>query len=155
MPTDRPSAGLRIAVVAARFGEAVVDRLVETTVAELRRLGLEERDVEVHRVPGAFELPVAALAVLRGSRPPDAVICLGAVIRGETPHFDYVAMGAAQGIGRVSLDTGRPVIFGVLTTDTLEQAWERVDGRFRRGEDFARDAVTMASLLRSLTPTDG
>lgn len=142
--------GLRIAVVAARFGAELVDRLLETCVAELRRLGVADEDLAVHRVPGAFELPTVALAALRAPQPPDAVVCLGAVVRGETPHFDYVAAGATQGILRVALDTGRPVIFGVLTTDTPEQAWDRVDGRYRRGEDFARDAVSMARLVRSI-----
>lgn len=150
MQSDLPGAGLRVAVIAARFGGDVVERLLETTVAELERLGVRANDLAIHRVPGSFELPVTALAVLRGPHPPDAVVCLGAVIRGETPHFDYVASGTTDGILRVSLDTGRPVIFGVLTTDTLEQAWDRVDGRYRRGEDFARDTVTMVKLLKSI-----
>jgi 6,7-dimethyl-8-ribityllumazine synthase len=81
------------------------------------------------------------------------VICLGAVVRGETPHFDFVAGGAAEGIMQVGLDTGRPVIFGVLTTNTMEQAWDRADGAYRRGADSARDALEMIQLLRSLQPT--
>lgn len=142
--------GLRIAIVAAQFHAEIVERLLETARAELERLGVAPERVLVHRVPGAFELPLAALAVARAEPAPDALICLGAVVRGETPHFDYVAGAAAHGILRVGLDTGRPVIFGVLTTDTAGQAWDRADGQYRRGADAARDAVAMARLLRSL-----
>ena len=109
----------------------------------------------MHRVPGAFELPLAAQAVLRSADPPDAVICFGTVVRGETAHFEYVAGGAAEGIIRVGLDANRPVIFGVLTTNTLEQAWDRADGTWRRGEDAARDALEMVRLLRSFSPPTG
>ena len=142
--------GVRLAIIAARFNGEVVDRLIATAIDELARNGITADDVRVHRVPGAFELPVAAQAVLRSAEPPDAVICFGAVIRGETPHFDFVAGAAAEGILRVSLDEGRPVIFGVLTTNTLEQAWDRADGTYRRGEDAARDALEMVRLIRSL-----
>lgn len=139
-----------MAIVAARFNLEVVDRLVETAIAELRILGLGADDVSLLRVPGAFELPIAARAILRAAEPPDAVICFGAVVRGETPHFDYVAAAAADGIRRVGLETGRPVIFGVLTTNTMEQAWDRAAGRWQRGADAARDAVEMATLLREI-----
>ncbi|MFZ5853858.1 MAG: 6,7-dimethyl-8-ribityllumazine synthase [Chloroflexota bacterium] len=142
--------GLRIAIVAARFNAEIVDRLVETALAELRALGVRPTDVILLRVPGAFELPLAAQAVLRAADPPDAVICLGAVIRGDTPHFDFVAGAAADGILRVGLETGRPVIFGVLTTNTFEQARDRADGRYRRGADAARDAIEMVRLLRAV-----
>lgn len=142
--------GLKIAIVAARFNAEIVDRLVETAVAELHTLGVRPADVSLLRVPGAFELPLAAQAVLRAADPPDAVVCLGAVIRGDTPHFDFVAGAAADGILRVGLEAGRPVIFGVLTTNTLEQARDRTDGQYRRGADAARDAVTMARLLRTV-----
>ena len=145
-----PGDGLRVAIVAARFNAEVVDRLLETAAAELHSFGIRPADVPVVRVPGAFELPIAAQAILRAPDPPDAVICLGAVIRGETPHFDFVAGAAADGILRVGLETGRPVIFGVLTVNTLEQAWDRADGRYRRGADAARDAVEMARLLRAI-----
>ncbi len=146
--------GLRIAIVASRFHREIVDHLVETALDELRGLRVSEEAVAIYRVPGAFELPLAALAVLRRVEPPDAVICLGAVIRGETPHFDFVAAGAAEGILRVGLDTGRPVIFGVLTTDTVEQAWDRAAGRVCRGRDAARDAVAMARLLEQVAGSD-
>lgn len=141
---------IRVAIVAARFNGEVVERLVETAVAELAVLGVDTDGVAVFRVPGAFELPIAAQAILRGPKAPDAVICLGAVVQGDTPHFDYVAGGAADGILRVGLETGRPVIFGVLTTNTMEQAWDRADGRYRRGADAARAAVEMTLLLRGI-----
>jgi len=141
--------GLRIGIVAARFNAEVVDRLIETAREELERLGVRPEDMLLLRVPGAFELPIAAGALLRSAVPPDAVICLGAVVKGETPHFDFVAGAAADGILRVSLDTGRPVIFGVLTTNTMAQAQDRADGTYRRGADAARDAVEMARLLAS------
>ena len=139
--------GLRIGIVAARFNAEIVERLVETARDELARLGVRPEDVVLVRVPGAFELPLAAHALLRSAAPPDAVVCLGAVIQGETRHFDFVAGAAADGILRVGLETGRPVIFGVLTTGTLAQAWDRADGTHRRGADAARDAVEMARLL--------
>lgn len=141
--------GLRIGIVAARFNAEIVGRLVETARDELGRLGVRPEDVTLLRVPGAFELPIVAQALLRSADPPDAVICLGAVIQGETPHFDFVAGAAADGILRVGLDAGRPVIFGVLTTNTMVQAQDRADGTYRRGADAARDAVEMARLLAS------
>ena len=141
--------GLRIGIAAARFNEEIVERLVGTARDELTRLGVRPEDVVVVRVPGAFELPIAARALLRSAAPPDAVICLGAVIQGETRHFDFVAGAAADGILRVGLETGRPVIFGVLTTNTTAQAQDRADGTYRRGADAARDAVEMARLLAS------
>ena len=144
------NAELRIAIVAAQFNAEIVDRLIQTAQAELGRHGVSEERVALHRVPGAFELPIAAQALLRSAEPPDAVICFGAVIRGETPHFDFVAAAAADGILRVGLDEHRPVIFGVLTTNTMEQAWDRADGQYRRGEDAARDALQMAALLRAV-----
>ncbi len=139
--------GLRIGIAAARFNEEIVERLVGTARDELARLGVRPEDIVLVRVPGAFELPIAARALLRSAEPPDAVICFGAVIQGETRHFDFVAGAAADGILRVGLETGRPVIFGVLTTGTLAQAWDRADGTYRRGADAARDAVEMARLL--------
>lgn len=139
--------GLQIAIVAARFNAEVVDRLLETAREELIRLGVRPQDILLLRVPGAFELPIAARAVLRAAAPPDAVVCLGAVVKGETPHFDFVAAAAANGILQVGLETGRPVIFGVLTTNTMAQARDRADGAYHRGADAARDAVEMARLL--------
>ena len=146
--SDSPDGrGLRIGIAAARFNAEVVERLVATARDELVRLGVRPEDIVLVRVPGAFELPIAARALLRSATPPDAVICLGAVIQGETRHFDFVAGAAATGILQVGLETGRPVIFGVLTTDTIAQALDRADGSHRRGADAARDAVEMARLL--------
>lgn len=146
------AAAPRVAIVAARFNAELVDRLIETALAELGRQGVDPASVAVHRVPGAYELPLAAQAVLRADDAPDAVLALGAVVKGETPHFDFVAKAATDGILRVGLESGRPVIFGVLTVNTMEQAWDRTDGTYRRGEDWARDALEMAALVRRLAP---
>src|SRR5580693_8221196 len=121
---DIPSSA-RVAVIAARFNQSIVDELLRGCVSQLAALGLTEPRVEVYRVPGAFELPVAAKLAAQSGRFA-ASICLGAVIRGDTPHFDYVAGEAAAGIQRVAVDEAIPVIFGVLTTNTREQAQERI-----------------------------
>ena len=145
--------GMRIAVVAGRFNDHITTPLLDGTLARLRDAGLD--DVPVHWVPGAFEIPLVAQR-LAGSGTCDAVICLGAVIRGDTPHFDYVAGECAAGIARVSLDTGVPVVFGVLTTDDLEQALARCGGpacngiSCNKGVESAVTAVEMVSLLRQL-----
>jgi 6,7-dimethyl-8-ribityllumazine synthase len=137
---------MRIAVVAARFNDHVTKPLLEGALDTLRDLGLD--DVPVWWVPGAFEIPLAARQLAPEC---DAVICLGAVIRGDTPHFDYVAGECAAGIQRVALDTGTPVVFGVLTIDTLDQAVERTGGsEGHKGAEAARTAVEMVSLLRQL-----
>jgi 6,7-dimethyl-8-ribityllumazine synthase len=154
--SDRPVAGAggrRIAVVVSRFNEMVTDLLLEGAREGLAKLGVEDDAVTVVHVPGAFELPLAAqrLAAAGGC---DAVICLGAVIRGETDHHIHVGGQAAAGCQRVQLDTGVPVLFGVVTTDTLEQALERSGagtGRHgNKGFDSAVAAVEMADLLRRL-----
>jgi 6,7-dimethyl-8-ribityllumazine synthase len=142
--------GRRFAVVASRFNEVVVNQLVAGATECLRRHGLAEEDVDVAWVPGAFELPLAARRLAEADRY-DAVICLGAVIRGETAHFDFVAGEAAAGIQRVALDTGVPVLFGVLTTETFEQAMDRAGGKHgNKGWDSAMAAMEMAGLLDSL-----
>ena len=135
--------GMRIAVVAGRFNDHITRPLLDAALGTLRDAGLD--DAPVHWVPGAFEIPLVAQR-LAGSGTCDAVICLGAVIRGDTPHFDYVAGECAAGIARVSLDTGVPVVFGVLTVDTVEQAEER----FGKGAESAETAIEMAQLLRSI-----
>jgi 6,7-dimethyl-8-ribityllumazine synthase len=141
--------GLKIAIACARFNEAISDRLLEGALAELVRLGVRTEEIVVARVPGAFELPVAALHLARSGA--DAVICLGAVIRGETAHFEYVAGASAGGIARVAEQTGVPVLFGVLTTETREQALERAGGRHgNKGSECAQGAVAMANLVLSL-----
>jgi len=144
--------GLRIGVVVSRFNEAVTSRLLSGARTALERHGVREQDIDVAWAPGAFELPFVARK-LAESRRYDAVVCLGAVIRGETPHFEYVSAEAARGIADVSRDTGVPAIFGVLTTDTLEQALERAGGKVgNKGYDAAVNAIEIANLLRRLRP---
>ena len=148
-------AGLRFAVVASRFNEAIVGRLVDGALDGLRRHGVDESRVDVAWVPGAFELPVVAqkLAV---SGLYDAVVALGAVIRGATGHYDFVAGQCAAGIQRVQLDTGVPVVFGVLTTDTIEQAVERSGSKAgNKGFEAAATAIEMANLMASLPKREG
>ena len=141
--------GLSIAVVSSRFNSDVSDRLLDGALAELDRNGVRAEDVIVIAVPGAFEIPTAALEAARSGV--DAVVCVGAVIRGETPHFDYVAGEAARGIAQVSRETGVPVLFGVVTTDTLEQALARAGGSAgNKGAEAACGAIEMARLLRAV-----
>ena len=143
-------AGLRVVIVASRFNERVVKPLVEGAREALARAGVTDDDVQLAWVPGAFELPVAAAAAARAGWA-DAVVCLGAVVRGETPHFDYVAGQAAAGIARVSLDTGVPVLFGVLTTDDAAQAEARAGGKAgNKGADAALAAIEMVRVLNAL-----
>lgn len=142
--------GGRFAVVAARFNEVVVRKLVDGTLDGFRARGVAEGDVDVAWVPGSFELPVVARRFAATGRY-GAVVCLGAVIRGETPHFDHVAEQAANGIRRAAEDTGVPVVFGVLTTDTFAQAMDRSGGTHgNKGWDAAMAAMEMASLLEQL-----
>jgi 6,7-dimethyl-8-ribityllumazine synthase len=154
MSTQAPQAVLtdigksaRIAIVAARFNLPIVDELLAGCLRRLGELGLGADRVDVMRVPGAFELPVTAAAFARSGRYA-AVICLGAVVRGETPHFDYVAGEAARGIQDVAVQTGVPVIFGVLTTNTQQQALERIGGKHgHAGERAAEAAIEMIGVL--------
>ncbi len=140
----------RFAIVAARFNEVITAKLLSGAVDCLSSHDVDGDDIDVAWVPGAFELPLAGRAFAKAGTY-DAVICLGAVIRGETPHFDLVAGQAAEGIRRVAEDTGVPVIFGVLTTDSLEQAVERAGGAHgNKGWDAAMGAIEMASLLDQL-----
>ena len=139
--------GRRFAVVVARFNDVVTSRLLEGALAALRRHGVPDDDVDVAWTPGAFEIPLVAKR-LAESGGFDAVIALGAVVRGETAHFDYVAGEAASGIQRVALETGVPCTFGVLTTETLEQALERAGGKHgNKGWEAATSALEMAGLL--------
>jgi 6,7-dimethyl-8-ribityllumazine synthase len=141
---------LRIGVVVSRFNETIARQLLEGALDCLRRHGVEEHDTSVTWVPGAFELPVAAMRIA-ASGDVDAVVCLGAVIRGATPHFDYVSEQAARGIAEVSRTTGIPVVFGVLTTNDFEQASERAGGKSgNKGFDAAAAAIEMATLLPAL-----
>jgi 6,7-dimethyl-8-ribityllumazine synthase len=142
--------GMRVAIVAGRFNDHVTKPLLTGALDTLRDLGLA--DVPVYWVPGAFEIPLLAQVLAHSF---DAVICLGAVIRGDTPHFDYVAGQCAAGVQQVALATGTPVIFGVLTTDDLDQAMARAGGEHgHKGIEAARTAVEMVSLLRQLSPKD-
>ena len=144
--------GLRVAIVAARFNSHVTLRLLDGARRALAECGVAAADITETWVPGAFEIPVAARAAALEA---DAVICLGCVIRGETAHFEHVAGQAAAGIMRVGLDTGKPVVFGVLTTDTIEQAIERAGTKAgNKGFESAVTAIEMADLLRQL-PTRG
>jgi len=140
----------RFAIVVARFNEFIVESLQEGAVKNLIRHGVPVSNVSIFKVPGAFELPLVARRVAR-QRECDAIICLGAVIRGATPHFDYVASQCASGIARVSLDEDIPIIFGVLTTNTIEEAIERAGSKSgNKGSDAAMTALEMVSLLRAL-----
>jgi 6,7-dimethyl-8-ribityllumazine synthase len=142
------ASGMRLAVVVGRFNAHVSRPLLDGALAALAALGLPAQAVPVHWVPGAFEIPLVAKR-LAASGQVDAVICLGAVIRGETAHFEYVAGPCATGVARAALDTGIPVVFGVLTTNDDEQALARAGGREgNKGEEAARTAVEMVGLLR-------
>ncbi|GAB4261069.1 6,7-dimethyl-8-ribityllumazine synthase [Deferrisoma sp.] len=143
------SQGLRIALVASRFNSFVTDRLVEGAVDAVVRTGGDPDAIRVYKVPGAFEIPLVAKKLATSGRF-DAVVCLGAVIRGSTPHFDYVASEVAKGVALVALETGLPVTFGVLTTDTLEQAIERAGSKAgNKGFEAAMAAIETANLLRA------
>jgi len=143
---------LRFAVVAARFNDFVVEPLIRGALDALRRHGATDKQIEIVRVPGAFDMALVARK-LALSRRYDALIALGAVVRGQTPHFDYVAGECASGLARIALESGIPVAFGVLTTDTMEQAVDRAGGKAgNKGADAALAAVEMANLLRRLDP---
>lgn len=142
--------GLRFAVVVSRFNSFITERLLAGAMDALRRTGAADDAVDVIKVPGSWEVPLVAGEVARQHRY-DAVICLSAVIRGETPHFDYVAAEAAKGVAHVAMETGVPVAFGVLTTNTLDQAIDRAGAKGgNKGFDAAMTAIEMASLMRTL-----
>ncbi|MEY4763270.1 MAG: 6,7-dimethyl-8-ribityllumazine synthase [Pseudomonadota bacterium] len=140
--------GLRVAVVAARFNEFIVDEMLHGALDAWERHGGTADDITLVRVPGAFELPLACKHLASSGRY-DAVVALGCVIRGDTPHFDYVAGEAARGLSQAALDTGRPVVFGVLTVENVAQAEERADPkRMNKGGEAMESAIEMALLLR-------
>ena len=142
--------GLRFGIVASRFNELIVSRLLSGALDALQRHGVSKDQIETAWVPGGFELPLVAKKMAESGKY-DAVICLGAIIRGATPHFEYVAAEASKGIAQVSLATGLPVIYGVITADTIEQAVERAGTKAgNRGSDAAMSAIEMANLLRTL-----
>jgi len=144
------SAGLKVAIIASRFNAFIVDRLVDGAVDTLRRTGAKDDDVTVFRAPGSFEIPQVLRRVLdHGGF--DAVICLGAVIRGGTPHFEYVATSVTKGISDIANSSSTPVSFGVLTTDTVDQAIERAGTKGgNKGAEAALAAIEMAGLYRSM-----
>jgi 6,7-dimethyl-8-ribityllumazine synthase len=147
---DLNARDLRFAIVASRFNDLVVDSLIRGAVDALLRHGASEKQIELVRVPGAFDLPFVVRRVAASKRY-DAVVALGAVIRGATPHFDYVAGQCAAGLARASDETGVPVAFGVLTTETIEQAFERAGTKAgNKGADAAIAALELANLLKRL-----
>ncbi len=144
------AAGLAFGIVTSRFNDFMTSRLLEGALDALRRHGADEERITVVKVPGSFEIPLAAKR-LAASGQIDAVICLGTVIRGATPHFEYIAGEVAKGIAASMLETGVPITFGVLTTDSLEQAVERAGSKGgNKGFDAACSAIEMANLLREL-----
>ena len=147
---DTLGKGLRIGIAVSRFNESVTTRLLDGALEGLNANGVSQYAIDVAWTPGALELPIVAKQ-MAGSGRYDAIICLGAVIRGETAHFDYVSAGAQQGVVKASLDTGVPILFGVLTTDDTSQAMERSGGKKgNKGFDAAAGAIEMANLLKSL-----
>jgi len=141
--------GLKFAIAVSRFNSFITDKLLDGALDCLRRHGADEESIEVFKAPGSFELPLVAKKLAQGDY--DAVIVLGAVIRGETPHFDYVAAEVSKGVAAVALETGKPVIFGVLTTDTVEQAIDRAGAKAgNKGWEAALAAIELANLLKEV-----
>lgn len=141
--------GLKFAIIVSRFNEALSTKLLEGALDALRRHDASDNDITVAWVPGSFEIPLVTKALAQSGKY-DALICLGVVIRGETPHFEYVAQGVSRGIAKVSLETGLPVSFGIITADTVEQAIERAGGKAgNRGARAASSAIEMANLLKA------
>lgn len=140
--------GYRFAIVASRWNEFISGRLVEGALDALERLGAKEDRMEVYRVPGAFEIPLLALRLAQ-SRKFDAIICLGTIIRGQTPHFDYIANEVARGISHAGLESGVPVVFGIVTADTVDQAIDRAGVKLgNKGFEAAMTAVELANLYK-------
>jgi 6,7-dimethyl-8-ribityllumazine synthase len=143
--------GKRFGIVVSRFNDFITEKLLSGALDALTRTGAKENDIQIIKVPGAFEIPLAAKKAAQTGRY-DAVICLGAVIRGATPHFDYVCAEVSKGVAQVGLDFGLPVIFGVLTTDTVEQAIDRAGTKSgNKGWQAAMSAVEMANLMETVT----
>lgn len=140
----------KIGIVASRFNEFIVSKLLDGALDGLRRHNLKDQDIDIVWVPGAFEIPLLAAKLARSGKY-DAVICLGAVIRGATSHYDYVCSEVSKGIAHIALETGRPVMFGIVTTDNLEQAIERAGTKAgNKGYDCALSALEMINLIRTL-----
>ena len=144
------SAGLRFAIVVSRFNSFITERLLAGAMDALARTGSNPEEVEIVKVPGSWEMPVATIELARQKRH-HAIICLSAVIRGETPHFDYIAAEVSKGLAQTAMETGVPIAFGVLTTNTLEQAIDRAGAKGgNKGFDAAMSAIEMANLMRRL-----
>ena len=144
------SAGLRFAIVVSRFNSFITERLLAGAMDALTRTGCEAEEVEIVKVPGSWEMPVATIELARQKRH-HAIICLSCVIRGETPHFDYIAAEVSKGLAQTAMETGVPIAFGVLTTNTLEQAIDRAGAKGgNKGFDAAMSAIEMANLMRRL-----
>jgi 6,7-dimethyl-8-ribityllumazine synthase len=144
------ASGFKFAIVVARFNSLITDRLLTGAMDALKRSGAKRNNIEIVKVPGSWELPLVVKTVADAMKP-DAIIALGAVIRGDTPHFEHVATQAAQGVAQAGFDAGIPVAFGVLTTNTMEQAIDRSGGKSgNKGYDAAITAIEMADLLRKL-----
>ena len=142
--------GLKFGMVLSRFNNFIAERLLEGALDALKRSGAEEEDCAVARVPGAFEIPLAAKKMVKTGRY-DAIICLGCVIRGATPHFEYIATEVTKGIAHLSLESEIPISFGVLITDTIEQAIERAGTKMgNKGFDAAMSAIEMANLMKEI-----
>ena len=142
--------GMKFGIVASRFNDFICGRLIDGAIDALTRAGADEKDIQVYKVPGAFELPATAKRLAKTAKF-DAVICLGAVIRGATPHFEYISAEVTKGIASVGLEAEIPVAFGVLTTDTIEQAIERAGAKAgNKGWDAAMSAIEMVDLFRKL-----
>ncbi len=142
--------GLKFGIIVGRFNEFIANRLLEGALDALTRHGAQEGDIEIAYVPGSFEIPLAAKRMAESGRF-DAVICLGALIRGDTPHFDFIASESTKGVAKVGLDAGLPVIYGIITADTIEQAIERAGSKAgNKGWQAAVSAIEMANLVRSL-----
>jgi 6,7-dimethyl-8-ribityllumazine synthase len=143
--------GMKFGIVASRFNDFICGRLIEGAVDALTRAGADPKDMQVYKVPGSFELPLAAKKLAKSGKY-DAVICLGAVIRGATPHFEYISAEVTKGIALVGLETEVPVAFGVLTTDTIEQAIERAGTKAgNKGWDAAMTAIEMVDLFKKIS----
>jgi 6,7-dimethyl-8-ribityllumazine synthase len=142
--------GMKFGIVASRFNDFICGRLIEGTIDALMRAGAEEKDIVIYKVPGSFELPLTAKKLAKSGRY-DAIICLGAIIRGATPHFEYISAEVSKGIAVVGLETEVPVVFGVLTTDTIEQAIERAGTKSgNKGADAAMTAIEMVDLFKKI-----
>jgi 6,7-dimethyl-8-ribityllumazine synthase len=142
--------GFRFAIVVSRWNDFLTSRLLEGALDALERLGVEEKDIQIFKVPGSFEIPLTALKLAR-SRKFDAIICLGVIIRGETPHFEYVAGEAAKGIGQVAMQTDVPVLFGIVTADTVQQAMDRAGVKMgNKGFEAAMAAVEIVNLYKNI-----